>query len=232
MNRFIKAAKAWDVAAVGGLLDENPDWSTYTDRGGRTALHYTAARDTRKTQDAPERAVELADMLVARGADIDAVHEIPDDDETFPARPVWYAYARGANMPLVRHLLARGANPNSCLWATAWNDDTDATALFLKHGAVPDERFDGETPFLYAYRLKRFAAAEILLAHGADVDAPDADGNTALHLAILKGFSVADTDRLLRAGANPARLNGDGEDAIALAERLRRRGVLKLLNAA
>ena len=232
MNRFIRAAKAWDVAAVGKLLDENPDWSTYTDRGGRTGLHYAAARDTRKTQDPLERAIDIADMLIAQGADIDAVHEIPDDGDIFPARPVWYAYARGANMPLVRHLLARGANPNSCLWATAWNDDADAAALFLKHGAVPDERFDGETPFLYAYKLKRFTAAETLLAHGADIDAPNAHGDTALHLAISKGFTVADTDRLLQAGANPARRNGDGEDAIALAERLRRRGVLKLLNAA
>ena len=229
MNRFIKAAKTWDVASASALLDEKPDWSMYADRSGRTGLHYVAARDLRSTDDPPERAIELADLLLDRGADMDAVQEIPDDGELFPARPVWHAYARGRNMPLVRHLLKRGANPNSCLWATGWNDDAEATGLFLEHGAATDERFDGETPFLYAYRLKRFAAAKVLLAHGTNIDAADENGNTALHLAILKGFTIADTEFLLRSGANPRLKNRDGEDAVQVAERLRKRGVLKLL---
>ena len=232
MNRFIKAAKTWDIDAVAALLDEDPKWRRYVDRGGRTGLHYAAARDTRKTDDPPAKAVALTDLLLEHGADIDAVHEIPDGSEIFPARPIWYAYARGANMPLVRHLLARGANPNSCLWAAAWNDDAEAARLFLEHGATPDERFDGETPFLYAYRLKRFKAARTLLSFGADIDAPDGNGNTALHLAIMKGFSVADTRLPVESGADPNRRNGDGETAIELAQRLRKRAVLKLLNAA
>ncbi len=229
MNRFIKAAKSWDGPALTALLDADPRWSQYSDRSGRTGLHYAAARDARKTDQAPEISVDIASLLLRRGADIDAVQEIPDDGEIFRARPVWHAYARGHNRPLVRYLLDQGAKPDGCLWATAWNDDAEMTALFLEHGASPDDRFDGETPFLYAYRLKRFAAAKVLLAHGADVDAPDGNGNSALHIAIAKGFTVADTEFLINEGANPTRPNAEGADAYTLAERLRRRGILRML---
>lgn len=232
MNRFIKAAKSWDGQTLARLLDADPAWSRRADRSGRTGLHYVAARDVRRIDDPPAKAIELADLLLHHGADIDAVQEIPDDGEIFPARPVWHAYARGHNRPLVRYLLAEGAVPDGCLWATAWNDDAEMTGLLLDCGAPPNDRFDGETPFLYAYRLKRFDAARTLLAHGADIDAPDGDRNTALHLAIAKGFTIRDTEFLIAEGADPSRRNGNGEDAYQLADRFRRRGIQRLLRRA
>lgn len=47
----------------------------------------------------------------------------------------------------------------------------------------------------------------------------------------MKGFSVADTRFLVKAGAGPSHNNGDGEDAIQMAEPLRKRSVLKLLSS-
>ena len=126
MNRFFEAAKTWDLERLEALADQAPTRTQQVDRSGRTPLHCAAARDLRRTTDGPAQSIAVADWLLDHGADIDAVRPIPDDGEVFPARPVWHAYARGHNLPLVKHLLELGANPDSCLWAVAWNDDTDA----------------------------------------------------------------------------------------------------------
>src|SRR4051794_24952742 len=55
-----------------------------------------------------------------------------------------------------------------------------------------------------------------LISQKADVNAPQADGTTALHWAAHQG-DIAATTALLRAGANPSAVTGTGMTALALA---------------
>jgi len=56
-----------------------------------------------------------------------------------------------------------------------------------------------------------------LLAHGADVRAPDAGGHTALHHAAFRN-DVALVNAILARGADPTAKNRDGKTALAIAE--------------
>ena len=67
-----------------------------------------------------------------------------------------------------------------------------ALALTLAAGAVP--------PLVEAVKSGDVTTARALLAKGADVNAPEPDGTTALHWAVQKG-DVDLVSRLLRAGA-------------------------------
>jgi ankyrin repeat protein len=58
------------------------------------------------------------------------------------------------------------------------------------------------TPLMLASRSSRIDAVEMLLAHGADPNAVDSNGNTALAHAVLAGQEEAVTV-LLRSGADP-----------------------------
>jgi ankyrin repeat protein len=60
------------------------------------------------------------------------------------------------------------------------------------------------------------AAVRALLAQKADVNAPQADGATALHWAVYRG-DVSLADLLLQAGANPSVANSEGFTPLALA---------------
>ena len=60
------------------------------------------------------------------------------------------------------------------------------------------------------------AAVRALMAQKADVNAPQADGATALHWAVFKGNKEI-ADMLLRAGANPKAANREGSTPLWLA---------------
>jgi uncharacterized protein len=188
---LVMAAQSWDAEAVVQLLARTPELTTSRDGRGRTALHVCAAVP------APARTVRLpaslatARALLRAGADINAVHEIPDGREIFPATPLWYALARGRNGELARLLLKAGADPNNCLWTVIWSKEPELVRLLLRAGASPNVRFDGETPLIYAARLAREDAVLLLVAAGADVTARDAKGRTAADHARKRRLSAA-----------------------------------------
>ena len=140
------------------------------DNSGRTALHVCSRR---QPKDAAERkrALATARALVAAGADVNAIHEIPDDGEIFPATALWHALVWGRNRPLGAYLLARGSDPNHCLFGLVWNDDLVSAKLVRRYGAELDEFGHGETPLIYAARHQRVRFAEWLLAPGRRRDA-------------------------------------------------------------
>ena len=67
------------------------------------------------------------------------------------------------------------------------------------------------------------AAVRALLAQKADVNAPQADGATALHWAVYRG-DLEMADVLIRAGANVKAANREGATPLWLASVERRRG--------
>jgi ankyrin repeat protein len=171
------------------------------------------------------RAADIAAMAreVPIGADVNAIHEIPDDGEIFPATALWHALVWGRNRPLGAHLLARGSDPNRCLFGLAWNDDLVSAKLVCRYGAALDEFGHGETPLIYAARHQRARFAEWLLRQGADATLRDRRGFTALHHAVRRRLPSSTLRLLARSGADVRAVADSGATVGSLATRAQRR---------
>jgi ankyrin repeat protein len=159
---------------------------------------------------------------VAAGADVNAIHEIPDDGEVFPATALWYALVLGRNRALGAYLLARGSSPDHCLFGLVYADDLKAAKLVRRHGAQLDELGHGETPLIYAIRHSRVRMTEWLLREGADARAPDRRGYTALHHAVRRRLPSSTLRLLLRCGSDVRAAADDGVTVAKLATRAQR----------
>ncbi|HEV7671767.1 MAG TPA: hypothetical protein VGS22_24870 [Thermoanaerobaculia bacterium] len=190
-TKLFALARAWDSAAVRQLLVESPDLVGARDAKGRTALHYCAGAPASSEGASARASVATARELLKAGADLNAVHEIPDHGEIFPATPLWYALARGRNGSLAEFLLQQGADPDHCLWTVIWFDEAEWVRKLLAAGSKTEIRAEGATPLIYAARLGREKAILHLVAAGANTGARDAQGRTAADLARKKRLSPA-----------------------------------------
>jgi ankyrin repeat protein len=223
-TRFFEAAGAWRAADVATMAREQPAFVAARDARGRTALHICARRAARGAA-AAQRALATAKALVAAGADIDAVQPIRDGDEIFPATALWYALGWGRNRRLGAYLLARGADPNHCLFALVWLDDLASAKLVRRYGADLDELGHGETPLIYAIRHRRARFAEWLLRQGADATIPGPRGYTPLHHAVRRRLPSSTLRLLVRRGADAHAVADDGISVAELATRAQRRSL-------
>lgn len=152
-----------------------------TDVEGRTALHWAAARgDERSTL-----------VLLSRGAN-------PSTMDKNGRRPLHLA-ADTSRAGCVRLLLEAGAPTNPVtprdtpvrsapLSCSAWNKDDDVLAFktLLDFGAdVEAKNPDGETALIGTARRRTAAHAVLLMEHGANLNAVDNNGKTALTTAIM-----------------------------------------------
>ncbi|HRC85604.1 MAG TPA: ankyrin repeat domain-containing protein [Thermoanaerobaculia bacterium] len=128
------------------LLAERPEGLEERSPDGFTPLHYAAffAHE------------ELAAFLLERGAAVNSVAENP-----MRVQPLHSAVAAG-NLPVVRRLLAAGADPNG-------------------------RQQVGFTPLMGAAAGGHREILELLLAHGADKAAVADNGKTARDLALDRG---------------------------------------------
>lgn len=179
------AAKRWDAAAVAAALAEAPELIHASDPQGRTALHLACAVKPGGAHLAEAHGLDTVTTLLGAGADLEG--EVPmDEDEDegdFRATPLWYAVARGENLPLVAMLVKRGANASYSLWAAVWRDDDEMCRILLAAKPDLDLRAHGETPIFYAARLKRMRTLELLIEAGANPAIPDLKGRTAVDIA-------------------------------------------------
>ena len=191
-----------------------PDLLEARDENGRNWLHLCCATPGGAAEDS----IRTADLLLELGLGL----ETPGFTEgEWRATPLWYAISWGKNLALARHLLELGSTPRYCLFAAIWNNDRAAIRLLLDHGAeVDDDSGAGETPLLGAVAWSRFGPAEELLAAGADPDARNRKGDTALHLMLRKSSAPEHFRLFARHGAR-----GDIQDAAGrtAAELLRRK---------
>uniref|UniRef100_A0A0G4HUX3 Uncharacterized protein n=1 Tax=Chromera velia CCMP2878 TaxID=1169474 RepID=A0A0G4HUX3_9ALVE len=179
--------------------------------GGKRALHI-ACREGKP---------EIAEFLVASGAEVDAV---TDKGVT----PLLYA-AQSGLLDLVRLLQRRGADVNSkttdalcrtSIFPAIGYGHRDVVETLLNHGArVNDTDGKGLTPlhqtaviFDEVPRDHR-DIAELLISRGADIHARVESGATVLHLAAWIG-ALGVTELLLESGADLHATSNDGSTAL------------------
>lgn len=228
MNKFVKAIKGLDIAAVKEFL-KVPKWVGWAEPTGKNALHYLCGLDVADDAARDETSLTTLKLLLKSGMDINSIHKIPEKDSYFPGTPLWYAYTRGRNEKLYKYLLKHGADPSHCLWAIAWYDDVAAAKLWLKHGAKIDERPSLNNLFLGSFQWKKYKFAKWTLDQGADVNAPGPGGLTSLMLALKRKDETA-IKMLLALGADPDKESEEGISARKLAEQKGPRRILSLLD--
>jgi ankyrin repeat protein len=153
---------------------------------------------------------------------IDTKQPMKDDGEVFPATALWYALAWGRNRPLASFLLKAGADPNHCMFALVYADDLASAQLVRRYGAEVDEVFGGETPLIYALRHQRAKFSEWLLKEGANPNARDRRGLSAMHHAVRRRLPESTRKALLKAGADTGAVAADGTSVAQLATRAQR----------
>ncbi len=175
------AAKAWDFKTVAAMLRAAPELVRATDPKGRMALHVACA--TKATNKDDPNGLKTAGALLKAGAGLEDIVAMDEDEGDFRANPLWYAVARGENLPLVRFLIKRGADASYSLWAAVYRDDAVLCRALLAAKPRLNLRAHGETPLFYAARLRRLKALGVLLEGGADPAFADDRGRDAVAIA-------------------------------------------------
>ena len=164
--------------------------------GGR-GRHRAPLRCATATASSGEGNEPLIRVLVERGA-------VPTDDDLYLA-----AFARNARAclrPLLDRMPDVAATVRIALQAPISGGDTETCRFLLEAGVDPrryvDDPPDPPCPVVYA-AVRAGCPAELvalLLAHGADPDAPGPDGRSPYRLAVGEGRTAL-AALLLRAGA-------------------------------
>lgn len=196
-------------------LATRPDLLKVRDERGRNWLHICCGSEGGTAADS----IRTADLLPDLGLGLEDPAFTEGD---WQATPLWFAIAHGKNLPLARHLLKLGSTPRYCLFAAIWNEDREAIRLLLSHGAEVDEdSTPGETPLLGAVAWSKFGPAEELLDAGADPDARNAKGDTALHLMLRKNSPIEAFQLFARHGARGDIPDVKGQTAAMILRRKR-----------
>ncbi|HEX4702404.1 MAG TPA: ankyrin repeat domain-containing protein [Pseudonocardiaceae bacterium] len=211
LRALFAAIVARDLIEITGQLRSAPDLATrrlddadgyflaaihHHIGGGDTALHVAAAAHT----------PEVAELLVAQGAQVRARNR------------------RGAE-PL--HYAADG-RPGDPTWDPA--GQRDVIALLIRAGAFPDAlNKSGVAPLHRAVRTRSSSGVGALIANGADPRMRNKSGSTPLHLAVQntgKSDSGSDAAKheqrliialLLQSGASPTDVDATGKTVAAAA---------------
>jgi uncharacterized protein len=180
---LFEAAKEWNSAAVKAMLTAAPALIEASDPKGRRALHIACAVASGGAGLGEPNGIKTVTALLAAGGDLEGAVPMDEDEGDFRATPLWYALARGRNLPLVRFLLKCGADASHPLWAAVWFDDDVLCRALLKTRPRLDLRAHGETPIFYAARLQRLKTLRLLIDAGADPRITDDQGRDTLDIA-------------------------------------------------
>lgn len=226
--RILAFVKTHDGEALRAALNADPKLLTYRGKKGENLLHICCG--VQVGRDAIRRKASIGTARVLMDAGID-VNEEAFREREWKATPLWYAIGRGKNLALAAYLIERGATPEYCMWAAAYNDDPAAVRLLHKAGAQVDP-LDADSPLMFAVKWSRFAAAQALLRCGADANFQDSTGKTALHYMLKKRSEPKYIRMFVKCGARPDIADRDGATAQDLASRMRDKKFQKALETA
>src|SRR5690606_26115713 len=199
-------------ANLGNRYGITPLWLAATNRSA--PMVQLLLRHGARAEDALPHG-ETALMAAARAGDVESVQLLLDagadpnrGEESLGETALMWAAAED-HAEVVRALVARGADPDKTslhldLPPMLW-EQTGMVSTVLPVG--------GWTPLMFAARQNARAAALALIEAGADLDAQDPDGSTALQLAILNHHFDLAAD-LLQAGADPDVADRSGMTAL------------------
>jgi uncharacterized protein len=181
---------------VKSILLTAPALVEATDAKGRRALHTACAVKPGTNMLGEPNGIKTVTVLLKAGANLESEVPMGEDEGDFRATPLWYAAARGENLPLVRFLLKSGADASYSLWAGVWRDDDALCRQLLKSNPRLNLRAHGETPIFYAARLRRLKTLVLLIEAGADPCIKDDHGRDAVEVARARRLPRQFIDRL------------------------------------
>jgi ankyrin repeat protein len=220
-----------DVAEVKRLIAAGADVSLANDYGATPMSLAAEVADTPiiellldagASADSPNAEGQTALMAVARTGNVAAAELLVAHGATVDAREGWggqtalmWAAAR-RHPAMIDFLIAHGADVD------ARSIHRDYKRRVTAEGRPKSLDSGGFTPLLYAARENCIACVEVLIARGADLDLPDPDGVSPLHLAIMNAnWDLA--KRLIEAGADVDQWDMYGEAPLFTAVGLRAR---------
>ena len=173
--------------------------------------------------------VSTTKLLLAAGAQLKHRSEGPPLDPDHDPQPAVSLAATAGDLGLVDLLLAHGADINerdrygiTALLATAFTKDRAAViGGLLDRGADPNisEDDDGTTPLMGVMGNQDVPTLRLLLQHGANLEAQDHDGRTAMiRAAMIRATEQVEQIReLIRQKANINVVDHKGETALTYA---------------
>ena len=206
--RLADAVERQDMAAARALLREQVDVNT-PQPDGATALHWAAHWDD----------LEIADLLIRAGADVNTANDI-----VYGVTPLSLAAVNGS-AAMIERLLNAGANASTALptgetvlMTAARSGNVDVVTALIAHGADvrATEPASEQTALMWAVAEDHSEVVAALLAHGADVQALSKGSFTPMLFAARKG-ALDSATVLLSYGANVDDTARDGSAALLLA---------------
>jgi serpin B len=208
VDHLILAAESGYLQIARAILDKGID-ANARDEDGRTALRAAAA----------EGNLEMSQLLVARGADVNAGR-----GQSGGRTPLHAAAERG-HCQVARWLLDNGADiqardedDETPLHVAVMGRSLEMVQLLVKKGADVNARgCGGRCPVLEAVLNGRGDMTEALVEAGADVSTKEASGNTLLHVAVQAlepGDSAGALGPLIAAGVDVNAVAKSGSTAL------------------
>jgi uncharacterized protein len=209
---IIAAIKAGDVSRVRRLLEDDPRLASARSDAGEPALLLAIYHRQR----------EVADLLVAAGAEIDV-----------------FTAAAGGYLDRLQDIVERGSASVNDFSRDGWTplhlaaffgQNPAANYLLDRHAdlSAVSRNETGNTPLHAAVAARQTALAELLLSRGADVNASSGGGWRPLHSAANNG-DLPSIELLISKGAEINPLSSDGKTPLSMAQAKDQRGAVELL---
>ena len=208
-----------DADLVERLIKAGTDVGAVNDYGASALQVAAVAADPRiirdllkagANPDSPNPEGQTALMVVARSGNVEAAKLLLAAGATVDAREGWGSqtalmWAASESHPeMMRLLIDHHADVNAHGAVRDWQRRVTA------EGRPKNENHGGFTPLIYAARVGCTACAQVLLKGHADINLPDADGETALLISLINmhfDFAAA----LVNAGADVNRWDFYGQ---------------------
>jgi ankyrin repeat protein len=202
------AAQRGHVGAVRLLLDRGADPNAREGGDNTYPLHWAAAHEH----------LEVVRALVDAGGDVHGTGDVHELDvigwASFYHDPAEDpAQMKASRRELVSFLVERGARHHIFSAMSVGDLDLIRTVVAQNPGALDRRmsRFEhGQTPLHFAVNRTRYDILDLLIELGADLEAEDMSGQTALAAAMLRADREA-MNRLRAAGAKPPKTIGPAD---------------------